>query len=255
MTTKHPAVFRAGLAVNGLTAGYIRGMPIINDVSLTAKHGEIVAIIGPNGAGKSTLLKTIAGLLNVESGNVTLDGLGITGIRPDKLSQSGVAMVPQLENIFRTMSVQQNLRLAARRCQGQWRKPVDEMLRRFPMLAEKYKVRAGSLSGGQRQFLAIAMALVASPNLLLLDEPSAGLSPKAAQEVLGMLKEIARSHVSILMVEQNVKAALAVSDRAYILAEGRNQYEGIASELLNDPVLGQIYLGARRTEAHATESV
>ncbi|MFT4728134.1 MAG: neutral amino acid transport system ATP-binding protein [Granulosicoccus sp.] len=255
MATEHPPAFQTGLIVSGLSAGYIPGMPIINDVSLTTKHGEIVAIIGPNGAGKSTLLKTIAGLLRVEQGSVTLDNRTITGIRPDKLSQSGVAMVPQLENIFRTMSVQQNLRLAARRCEGHWRKPVDDMLTRFPTLADKYKTRAGSLSGGQRQFLAISMALVASPNLLLLDEPSAGLSPKAAQEVLGMLRSISRTRVAILMVEQNVKAALAVSDRAYILAEGRNQYEGVASELLNDPVLGQIYLGARRTEAHATESI
>lgn len=255
MDSDHPGSSQAGLIVNGLSAGYVPGMPIINNVDIIAQRGEIVTIIGPNGAGKSTLIKSIAGLLRVEKGSITFDGKNITGIRPDKLSHSGVAMVPQLDNIFRTMSVQQNLRLAGRRCQVHWRQAVDEMLTRFPVLAEKHKARAGSLSGGQRQFLAIAMALVASPDLLLLDEPSAGLSPKAALEVLGMLGGIADSQVAIVMVEQNAKAALTVSDRAYILAEGRNQYEGVASELLHDPVLGQIYLGARRAEAHATESV
>ena len=244
-----------GLQVHQLTAGYVRGMPIISDINLTLKHGEIVSIIGPNGAGKSTLLKAIAGLLRVESGSVTLDNRLITGISPDKLSQSGVAMVPQLDNIFRTMSVQQNLRLAARRCKGNWRQAVESMLELFPVLSEKFNARAGSLSGGQRQFLAVAMALVSSPSLLLLDEPSAGLSPKAAQEVLGMLPDIASTRVAILMVEQNVKAALTVSNRAYVLAEGRNQYEGDASSLMNDPVLGEIYLGVRRVEAHAAKSV
>lgn len=244
-----------GLHVDKLTAGYVRGMPIISDVSLAMKHGEIVCIIGPNGAGKSTLLKAIAGLLSVDSGTVSLDDRVITGISPDRLSQSGVALVPQLDNIFRTMSVEQNLRLAARRCEEPWRQAIDDMLTLFPVLAERYTSRAGSLSGGQRQFLAIAMALVASPSLLLLDEPSAGLSPKAAQEVLGMLPGIARTRVAILMVEQNVRAALTVSDRAYVLAEGRNQHEGDARALMNDPVLGEIYMGARRVEAHAAKSV
>ncbi|ASJ70708.1 ABC transporter ATP-binding protein [Granulosicoccus antarcticus] len=244
-----------GLQVQQLTAGYVKGMPIISDINLSMQHGEIVSIIGPNGAGKSTLLKAIAGLLRVESGSVSFDNRLITGIRPDKLSQSGVALVPQLDNIFRTMSVQQNLRLAARRCNANPRQAIESMLELFPVLAEKFNARAGSLSGGQRQFLAVAMALVSSPTLLLLDEPSAGLSPKAAQEVLGMLPGIARSHVAILMVEQNVKAALTVSDRAYVLAEGRNQYEGEASSLMNDPVLGEIYMGVRRVEAHATKSV
>jgi len=244
-----------GLKVDQLTAGYVRGMPIISDVSLAMKHGEIVCIIGPNGAGKSTLLKAIAGLLTVESGSVSLDDRLITGISPDKLSQSGVALVPQLDNIFRTMTVEQNLRLAARRCEDSWREAIDDMLELFPVLAERHGSKAGSLSGGQRQFLAIAMALVASPSLLLLDEPSAGLSPKAAQEVLGMLPGIARTRVAILMVEQNVKAALSVADRAYVLAEGRNQHEGDARALMNDPVLGEIYMGVRRAEAHAAKSV
>lgn len=244
-----------GLKVDELTAGYVPGMPIINGISLHMKHGETVCIIGPNGAGKSTLLKAIAGLLRIESGSVRLDERSITGVRPDKLAQSGIALVPQLDNIFRSMSVEQNLRLAARRSEDPWREAVDSMLTLFPVLNEKFRSRAGSLSGGQRQFLAIAMALIGSPSLLLLDEPSAGLSPKAAQEVLGMLPDIARTRVAILMVEQNVKAALSVSDRAYILAEGRNQHEGDAATLMDDPVLGEIYLGARRVETHAAKSV
>ena len=244
-----------GLQVDKLTAGYVRGMPIISDVSLRLEAGEIVSIIGPNGAGKSTLLKCVAGLLNIDSGSVTLAGRSLAGVRPDRLARSGVATVPQMDNIFRTLSVQQNLRLAARRCAGHWKRPIEAMLDRFPVLVEKYHAKAGSLSGGQRQFLAVAMALMASPSLLLLDEPSAGLSPLAAQEVLGMLRGIAGTDVAILMVEQNVMAALSVSDRAYVLAEGRNQYYGIAAELMHDPVLRDIYLGARRVEAHAAESV
>lgn len=246
---------RSALIVDTISAGYVRGMPIIHDVSITADSGEIVCIVGPNGAGKSTLLKSVAGLLRVDTGSITLSGSNITGIRPDTLSQSGIAFVPQLENIFRTMSVEQNLALAARRFQGVRKRRVQAMTSLFPVLHEKFSAKAGSLSGGQRQFLAIAMALIAEPVLLLLDEPSAGLSPKAASDVLGMLQGIADSGVAVLMVEQNVKAALRVSDRAYVLAEGRNQYEGCANALLNDPVLGEIYLGARRPGAHAAKSI
>lgn len=243
------------LVVESVSAGYVQGMPIIHEVNLQANTGEIVCIVGPNGAGKSTLLKTIAGLLRVEQGSITLGENRITGVRPDTLAQSGIAFVPQLENIFRTMSIEQNLMLCARRCRGNKSKRVHVMTTLFPVLQEKYKSRAGDLSGGQRQFLALAMALIAEPTLLLLDEPSAGLSPKAAAEVLGMLPSIADKGVSILMVEQNVKAALRVSNRAYILAEGRNQHEGNATSLLTDPVLGEIYLGARRREPHAAKSV
>jgi len=243
------------LKVRSVSAGYIRGMPIIHNVSMTTEAEEIVCIVGPNGAGKSTLLKTIAGLLAVETGSIELGSKNIGGIRTDKLSVAGVALVPQLNNIFRTMSVEQNLILAARRYKGDRLQSLQHMLSVFPVLDEKFKARAGSLSGGQRQFLAIAMALIARPSLLLLDEPSAGLAPKAVDEVLGMLCSIAREGVGILMVEQNVKAALQVADRAYVLADGRNQHEGDARSLLHDPVLGEIYLGARREEAHATKSV
>ncbi|MFK8078902.1 MAG: ABC transporter ATP-binding protein [Granulosicoccus sp.] len=246
---------RSTLVVDSLSAGYVRGMPIIQDVCVTANTAEIVCIVGPNGAGKSTLLKSIAGLLRIESGRICFGESVITGIRPDTLSQSGVAFVPQLDNIFRSMTIEQNLLLAARRCRGNKSARMHAMKQTFPVLDDKFKSRAGSLSGGQRQLLAIAMALIAEPSLLLLDEPSAGLSPKAAVDVLGMLKAIAGSGVTILMVEQNVKAALRVSDRAYVLAEGRNQHEGDARALLDDPVLGEIYLGASRKESYAAKSL
>lgn len=246
---------RQTLIVDAVSAGYIPGMPIIHGVSITTKPEEIVCIVGPNGAGKSTLLKAIAGLLKVSTGSIALGDSMITNIRPDTLAQSGVSFVPQLENIFRTMSVEQNLALAARRCSGDRRHRIAAMTTLFPVLEEKFKAKAGSLSGGQRQFLAVAMALIAEPSLLLLDEPSAGLSPIAAEEVLGMMRGIAQSGVAILMVEQNVKAALRISDRAYVLAEGCNQHEGDAKALMNDPILGEIYLGARRKESHAAKSV
>ena len=243
------------LTVNSVTAGYVTGMPIIKAVSLTVYPQEIVSIVGPNGAGKSTLLKAIAGLLPITGGTIHLGGKMITGIAAHALSRSGIAFVPQLENIFRSMSIEQNLALAARRCDGNRRHRTNAMTDLFPVLKDKYKAKAGSLSGGQRQFLALAMALIAEPALLLLDEPSAGLSPKASEEVLSVLRDIAQTGVAVLMVEQNVKAALHLSDRAYVLADGQNQLEGIATDVLADPMLGKIFLGARRGEAHAAEPV
>lgn len=243
------------LTITSVTAGYIPGMPIINDISATTDPGEIVCIIGPNGAGKSTLLKAVAGLLPLEDGDIHLGDKSISGIRTDKLALSGIAYVPQLNNIFRTMSVEQNLLLSAKRYRGNRRQRLDDMLTLFPILAQKRLSKAGSLSGGQRQFLAMAMALIARPSLLLLDEPSAGLSPQAVKEVFQMLREISTQGVGILMVEQNVKAALQMANRAYVLADGRKQHEGDARTMLHDPVLGEIYLGIRRENTHAAKSV
>lgn len=246
---------KQSLHVDAVSAGYTKSMPIIQDVSISVQPEEIVCIVGPNGAGKSTLLKTIAGFLPVTSGNIFLGSVSIKAVRPDTLAQSGVGFVPQLDNIFRTMSIEQNLALAATRCNGTRSARINTMISLFPVLNEKYKTKAGSLSGGQRQFLAVAMALIAEPALLLLDEPSAGLSPKAASEVLGVLREIASTGVAVLMVEQNVKAALRIADRAYVLADGRNQLEGNAHSLLHNPQLGKIFLSAGRKEPHASESV
>lgn len=245
----------ARLDVSELTAGYVAGMPIISSIDVTVGVGEIVAVIGPNGAGKSTLLKAIAGLCHIESGAIHVDGTEVTGIRTDKLTRSGIAFVPQIENIFRTMTVEQNLILAGRRCDKQASSHVEKMLSLFPLLKKTYKKRAGELSGGQRQFLALAMALVAEPGLLLLDEPTAGLAPIAGQEVLSILREIANPGVGILLVEQNAKAALGLADRAYVLADGHNQHEGEARAMLSDPVLGEIYLGGRRRGDHAAKPV
>ena len=165
------------------------------------------------------------------------------------MADHGVAYVPQTDNIFRTLTVEQNLVLAAQRITGDRTGAVKKMFGLFPPLEEFRSLRAGGLSGGQRQMLAIAMALIASPRLVLMDEPTAGLAPKVAQEVLQLIRDIAADDVSVLLVEQNAKAALRISDRAYVLAEGRNQYEGTGADLLDDPVIGKIYLGAWRRES------
>jgi ABC-type branched-subunit amino acid transport system ATPase component len=241
----------ARLSVEGLTAGYRPGMPILKDVTAHVGRGEIVALIGPNGAGKSTLVKAVAGLARIEAGRVTLDGADITAIRPDRLAERGVAFVPQSANVFTTLTVEQNLVLAARRFAGDRGAAVETQLARFPFLAERSRVKARGLSGGQRQSLALAMALVARPSLVLMDEPTAGLSPKAAKEALALIHSVASSGVSVLLVEQNARAALDLADRAYVLAEGRVRHEGAGGALLADPEIGAIYLGLRRAGAAA----
>ena len=231
------------LEVTGITAGYVPDLPILRDVELTAREGEITLIVGPNGAGKSTLIKAIAGLVPISSGTVTVRGRDITRLRPDRMAEHGIAYVPQTDNIFRSLTIAQNLALAlARRGGG----PADALYARFPMLADKRHDKAGALSGGQRQFLAVAMALAADPAILLLDEPSAGLSPKAAVEVLDHVRELSRQGVSVILVEQNVKQGLRIADHCFILAEGRNQHDGPAAELADNRVLAEIYLGHRR---------
>ncbi len=236
------------LDVRAVTAGYRPGLPILHDVSARVGGGEIVTLIGPNGAGKSTLVKAVAGFVKPDTGRITLDGLQIDGIRPDRMAEAGIAYVPQTDNIFRTLTVRQNLVLAAQRIAGDRGAAIAAMLDLFPPLAEFQALRAGGLSGGQRQMLAIAMALVASPRLVLMDEPTAGLSPRVAQQVLRLIQDTAAKGVAILLVEQNARAALAISDRAYVLAEGRNQHEGPGPDLLDDPLIGEIYLGAWRRE-------
>ncbi|MFN3643655.1 MAG: ABC transporter ATP-binding protein [Gemmobacter sp.] len=236
------------LAVAGLEAGYVPGLPILQDVTLTLAEGSLTVIIGPNGAGKSTLIKAIAGLVPVSGGQVTLAGRDITGIRPDEMGPLGLAYVPQTDNIFRSLSIRENLALALRRVPDRAAR-YGELLALFPALAPKQADRAGSLSGGQRQMLAVAMALAARPRVLLMDEPSAGLSPKVAQEVLALARGLTGQGVSVLLVEQNVRAALRVADHCYILAEGRNRIDGTAAAILADPVVGEIYLGGRIAEA------
>ncbi|MEL7461414.1 MAG: ABC transporter ATP-binding protein [Pseudomonadota bacterium] len=237
------------LNIENLTAGYVPDLPILHDVSLTAQAGQITLIIGPNGAGKSTLIKAVAGLLTVTAGRILHDGTDITGLKPDALATHAIAYVPQSDNIFRSLTIRQNLDLAMRRAKVDAPATLDRLYAQFPALADKSRDKAGSLSGGQRQFLAVAMALAAAPRLILMDEPSAGLSPKAAGEVLAHARALTGTGVSVILVEQNVNQALRMADHCYILAEGRNQVDGPAADLMADDVVGRIYLGGHRVRA------
>lgn len=240
---------REVLRIDNLTAGYVADLPVITDISLTLGEGSLTVIIGPNGAGKSTLIKAVGGIVPIFSGAVFLDGRDITDIEPDMMGDLGLAYVPQTDNIFRGLTVRQNLALALRRSRIDTNSRIGELYDLFPVLAEKSGAGAGSLSGGQRQMLAMAMALARKPSVVLMDEPSAGLSPKAAEEALSLIAELAASGVSILLVEQNVRLALRHADYCYILADGRNQLDGVASDLTSNPEVAEIYLGGRRVGA------
>jgi len=230
----------------GITAGYLPDLPILKGVSLKAARAKVTVIIGPNGAGKSTLIKAVAGLVKVSDGRVLLEGQDITNPRPELMGARGVAYVPQSDNIFRSLTIRQNLELVLRRSGSERAARLEALFQQFPPLAEKRNQKAGALSGGQRQFLAVAMALAINPSVILMDEPSAGLSPKAAQEVLEHAKSLTEKGVTIVLVEQNVKQALRLADHCYIFADGRNQLDGSAADLLDDPIVGQIYLGGKR---------
>lgn len=235
---------RAILAVDGLVAGYEPGVPIVNGLSMSVTEGAITVLLGPNGAGKSTLVKAIAGLVPISGGRVTLDGRDITATEAHLLARAGLGFVPQTENVFVTLSVADNLRLAAGILPAARRAgAIEETRALFPDLVRQSGLAAGRLSGGQRQMLAIARALVPSPRLLMLDEPSAGLSPKLVDIVFRKLVEIRAAGVTILLVEQNARAALAIADRAHVLVEGRNRHEGSARDLLSDPAVRTLYLG------------
>jgi len=209
----------------------------------------VTVIIGPNGAGKSTLIKAIAGLVPVASGRIVHDGQDITNLAPDRMADHAIGYVPQSDNIFRSLTIHENLALSLRRAGTERAARLQDLFAQFPVLSDKQGEKAGALSGGQRQFLAVAMALAVKPRLILMDEPSAGLSPKAAQEVLELARGLTETGVSILLVEQNVSQALRLADHCYILAEGRNQVEGAAADLLNDRVVADIYLGGKRMRA------
>jgi branched-chain amino acid transport system ATP-binding protein len=232
------------LAVENLHAGYSPGLPIVRGVSIHVDPEEIVAVLGPNGAGKSTLIKAIARLVPIFEGSIRLDGRDVTNTPAHELVREGLGFVPQTENVFARMSVEDNLRLAADATPKAGRASrMAGMLDFFPDLARQRRLSASSLSGGQRQMLAIARALIPAPRILILDEASAGLSPKLVALVFEKLAEIRSSGTAILIVEQNAKAALALADRAYILVEGRNAEHGPASELARDQRVGRLYLG------------
>ena len=234
---------KAILECNGIDAGYVKGLNILQGVDLVVSEGEIVSIIGPNGAGKSTLLKAIMGLINVSAGRFYINGFDKTNLSTHKIVNQGIGYVPQVENVFPSLTIEENLEIGAWSLNKSRKSTIKKTLEDFPMLNERKKEKAGNLSGGQRQILALARSLVTSPKLLLLDEPSAGLSPVAINEVFTTIKEINDKGVSILLVEQNAKRALSFSNRGYVLDQGRNAYQGEGSDLLNDPRVVDLYLG------------
>jgi branched-chain amino acid transport system ATP-binding protein len=231
------------LVATDIVAGYGRGDEILKGVNLTVAPNEIVAIIGPNGAGKSTLLKTIAGLLHPARGSILLDGRAIHTLSPQAIAHAGVAFVPQEANIFPALTIRENLEIGGWLDAPHVRTRIDAAFERFPMLAEKRHRAARTLSGGQRQVLAMATALMVAPRLLLLDEPSAGLSPVAAETLFATIVEVNRGGVAIAMVEQNANEALLIAHRATVLVDGRNRRDGDAVELRADREIGRLFLG------------
>ncbi len=231
------------LTARGIVAGYSAADEVLKGVDLEVHPGEIVCIIGPNGAGKSTLLKAIAGLLRPSQGRVELQGADITGLAARDISRRGLAYVPQEHNVFPTMSVRENLEMGGYVDPGGTEARIEAAFVRFPVLAAKRRHAARGLSGGERQMLAMAMALMVEPAVLLLDEPSAGLSPLAAEKLFESIVAIHEGGVSIALVEQNANEALAISDKAYILVDGRNSRTGNAKELAEDPEIRRIFLG------------
>jgi ABC-type branched-subunit amino acid transport system ATPase component len=237
------------LQTQALVAGYEPDLPIVRGVDLSVASGELLVLLGPNGAGKSTLVKAIAGVVPIHSGSVMLAGRDITRVATHRKIAEGLAFVPQTENIFATLSIHENLQLAAAILPKAYRAgKIAELYERFPDLGIKPSRLAGALSGGQRQMLAVARALIVDPSVLILDEPSAGLSPKIVSEVFAMLQQINAAGVTIILVEQNVKAALAIASRAVILVEGRIGHEGAADTLLGDPLVAKLYLGTGHSQ-------
>ena len=231
------------LECNGIAAGYVKGLNILQGVDLVINEKEIVSIIGPNGAGKSTLLKAIMGIINISGGRFFINGVEKTNTPTHQIVSEGVGYVPQVENVFPSLTIEENLEIGSWSVKDNIKQSISKIFDDFPMLKERQKDKAGNLSGGQRQILALARALVTSPSILLLDEPSAGLSPVAIKEVFEIVKEINSKGVAILLVEQNAKRALNFSDRGYVLDQGRNAYQGKGQELLNDPRVVDLYLG------------
>ena len=228
---------------NGIAAGYVKGLNILQGIDMIINEKEIVSIIGPNGAGKSTLLKAIMGIINISGGRFFIDGVEKTNTPTHQIVKEGVGYVPQVENVFPSLTIEENLEIGSWSIDTSIKQTISKIFDDFPMLKERRKDKAGNLSGGQRQILALARALTTSPKILLLDEPSAGLSPVAIKEVFEIVKEINSKGVAILLVEQNAKRALNFSDRGYVLDQGRNAYQGKGQELLNDPRVVDLYLG------------
>ena len=231
------------LHADDLVAGYFPGVNILNGCSLTAKQGELVGIIGPNGAGKSTLLKAMFGLVRVHSGRVTLRGRDITNLRADALVKEGVGFVPQTNNVFPSLTIEENFQVGCFQNPKMFNEQFERVVSIFPTMADRRKQRAGSLSGGERQMVAMGRALMMNPSVLLLDEPSAGLSPALQDEVFVNVKGINAAGVTVVIVEQNAARCLQIVDRGYVLDQGKNAYTGTGRELANDPKVIELYLG------------
>lgn len=230
------------LDVQNINAGYGE-TEILHSVSIQVNEGNLVAIIGPNGSGKSTLLKVIVGLLEAKNGNIEFMSDNITNSSPQKIVEFGISYVPQAENVFTNMTIRENLEIPSLVLKFNFKKRLEEILNLFPILDTKMNTKAGTLSGGQRQTLAFAKALISKPSLMILDEPSAGLSPIMADSTFETIESINKSGVTILIVEQNAKKILSIADRGYVLATGQNKIDDTGLNLLTNPDVGMLYLG------------
>ncbi len=237
------------LEVKDLTAGYLPGIDILNKCNITVGEGELIGIIGPNGAGKSTLLKAIFGQVNVRSGSITLHGEDITLLPADKLVAKGVGMVPQNNNVFPSLTIEENLQMGLFQKPRLFNERLEFVISIFGELSSRLKQRAGSLSGGERQMVAMSRALMMDPHVLLLDEPSAGLSPVRQDEAFIRVSEINKAGVTTIMVEQNARRCLQICDRGYVLDQGTDAYTGTGRELLHDPKVINLYLGTLGEDA------
>ena len=229
---------------NKMTAGYGDGPDIISSCTIKVEKGEIVAILGPNGAGKSTAMKTMLGLLNLKSGNVIIDGEDITSLSPQDRVKRGISFVPQSKNVFPELTVKENLEVGAFLSSDNINQILNQIFDLFPILKEKQSQVVGELSGGQRQQVALGRALMIKPSVLMLDEPTAGVSPIVMDELFDHILKVKKKNVAIIMVEQNAKQALSISDRGYVLVTGQNKFEGSGNELLNDSEVRRSFLGA-----------
>ena len=226
-----------------MTGGYDNGPDIISSCSVNVNQGEIVSILGPNGAGKSTAMKAMLGLLNLKSGSVIIDGKDISNLSPQDRVKEGISFVPQTKNVFSGMTVVENLEMGAFLINTEFKETIDEIFELFPILKEKKDQLVGELSGGQRQQVALGRALMIKPSVLMLDEPTAGVSPIVMDELFDHIIKVKRTNVAILMVEQNAKQALNISDRGYVLVTGENRYSGTGKELLDDARVRSSFLG------------